>query len=162
GIQLSGTTHSIMDRDPRPMIAAMGIDILEISSLMDRQALFAGYAEAAKRARSGKPTLVYPVGFGHDDQAPVTVQDFGAMYGIGHEVAEFAAKNNVPLERKIQVPGSLMSFRDAHAMSECVFYVNNLPGGEAHHDGGMKGRDGAAVLANPMLQLTDDESAALA
>ena len=47
-----------------------------------------------------------------------------------------------------------MSFRDPHAMLECLFYVNELPGGEAHHDGGMKGRDRAAVLANPMLQLT--------
>jgi hypothetical protein len=36
-----------------------------------------------------------------------------------------------------------MSFRDAHAMCECLFYVNNLPGGEGHHDGGMKGRSGA-------------------
>ena len=47
-----------------------------------------------------------------------------------------------------------MSFRDAHAMMECVFYVNGLPGGEAHHDGGMKGKDAAKVLGNPMLQLT--------
>ncbi len=39
-------------------------------------------------------------------------------------------------------------------MIECVFYVNDLPGGEGHHDGGMKGRDGAAVLANPMLALS--------
>ena len=56
--------------------------------------------------------------------------------------------------RRCRIPGSLMSFRDPHAMLECLFYVNELPGGEAHHDGGMKGRDHAAVLANPMLQLT--------
>lgn len=162
GIQLSGTTHAVMDRDPRPMIAAMGIEILEISSLMDRQALFAGYAEAARLARDGKPTLIYPVGFGQPGQPTVTVKGFGEMYGIGHAVAELAAKHKVALDTPITVPGSLMSFRDAHAMSECVFYVNGLPGGEAHHDGGMKGRDGAATLANPMLQLTADESAALA
>ena len=54
-----------------------------------------------------------------------------------------------------------MSYRDPHAMLECLFYVNELPGGEAHHDGGMKGRDHAAVLANPMLQLSADEQAAL-
>ena len=53
-----------------------------------------------------------------------------------------------------------MSFRDPHAMLECLFYVNELPGGEAHHDGGMKGRDHAAALANPMLQLTADEQSA--
>ena len=44
-----------------------------------------------------------------------------------------------------------MSFRDSLGMIQCLFYVNELPGGEGHHDGGMKGRDGAAVLANPML-----------
>ena len=54
-----------------------------------------------------------------------------------------------------------MSYRDPHAMLECLFYVNELPGGEAHHDGGMKGRDHAAALANPMLQLTAEEQAAV-
>ena len=54
-----------------------------------------------------------------------------------------------------------MSYRDPHAMLECLFYVNELPGGEAHHDGGMKGRDHAAALANPMLQVGADEQAAL-
>ncbi len=162
GIQLSGTTQSIIDRDPRPMIAAMGVEILEISSLMDRQALFAGYREAASRARAGKPTLIYPVGFGQHGHPAVTVKSFGEMYGIGHEVAEFASKHGVALDKAIHVPGSLMSFRDAHAMIECVFFVNGLAGGEAHHDGGMKGRDGAAALANPMLQLGADEASALA
>ena len=160
-IQLSGTTASIMDRDPRAMIAAMGIEILEIPSLMDRAALFAGYAEGAARARAGRPTLIYPVGFGGHGQPSVTVQGFGDMYGIGHEVKAFAATHGVALDTPIHVPGSLMSYRDAHAMIECVFYVNHLKGGEAHHDGGMKGRDGAAALANPMLQLTAAEQAAL-
>ena len=39
--------------------------------------------------------------------------------------------------------------------------VNNLPGGEGHHDGGMKGRDEDAVLANPLLQISEAETAAL-
>jgi deoxyxylulose-5-phosphate synthase len=55
-----------------------------------------------------------------------------------------------------------MSYRDPHAMLECLFYVNELPAGEAHHDGGMKGRDHAAALANPMLQMSAEEKAALA
>ena len=38
-------------------------------------------------------------------------------------------------------------------------YVNDLPGGEGHHDGGMKGRDAAAVLAHPILTLSADEAA---
>ncbi len=161
GIQLSGTTRRILDRDPRHMVAAMGIEILEVSSLMDRVGLFKAYAEAAAHARSGRPTLIYPVGFGRGSQAPVTAQAFGEMYGISGEVTAFAATHGVPLDKTIWVPGSLMSFRDSHAMIECVFYVNDLPGGEAHHDGGMKGRDGAAVLANPMLQLSAAETTAL-
>ncbi len=92
---------------------------------------------------------------------PVTVKAFGDMYGIAHEVEEFAAAHKVALDTRIRVPGSLMSFRDAHAMIGCVFYVNELPGGEGHHDGGMKGRDAAAVLSNPMLQLTPAEQTAL-
>ena len=54
-----------------------------------------------------------------------------------------------------------MSFRDVLAMIECVFYVNDLPGGEGQHDGGMKGKDAATVLANPMLQSTAEEGARL-
>jgi transketolase C-terminal domain/subunit len=54
-----------------------------------------------------------------------------------------------------------MSFRDQQAMTECVFYVNGLPGGEGHHDGGMKGRDESVALASPMLQLSREESTAL-
>src|SRR5262249_26725849 len=80
---------------------------------------------------------------------------------IGAEVDAFANKHSVPLDTRIHVPGSLMSFRDSLGMIECVFYVNNLPGGEGQHDGGMKGRDGAAALANPMLQLSAEEQDAL-
>jgi transketolase C-terminal domain/subunit len=76
-------------------------------------------------------------------------------------VERFAAKHGVALDTEIWIPGSLMSFRDAHAMCECLFYVNNLAGGEGHHDGGMKGKDEAAVLGNPMLRLSGDEQAAL-
>ncbi|MDR1990799.1 MAG: hypothetical protein LBQ09_11295 [Acidobacteriaceae bacterium] len=161
-IQLSGTTARVMPKDPRPIIASLGVEILEIPSLMDRVALFRAYAEAVAHARAGRPTLIYPVGFGHDAAYPETVQSFGARYGITDEVTAFSAKHKVALETRIHIPGSLMSYRDAHAMTECVFYVNGLPGGEAHHDGGMKGRDGNAVLANPMLALTAEEQQALA
>jgi hypothetical protein len=89
------------------------------------------------------------------------VETLGKLYGISSEVSSFAARHNVALNTPIWIPGSLMSFRDVQAMLQCVFYVNDLPGGEGHHDGGMKGRDGAAVLANPMLQLTGEENAAL-
>jgi transketolase N-terminal domain/subunit/transketolase C-terminal domain/subunit len=161
GIQLSGTTQRIMDRDPRPIIASLGVEILEIPTLHDRAALAQAYGEAFKRAQAGHPTLIYPVGFGASGAPPVTVAEFGRMYGIGPEVEAFAASHQVALDTRIHIPGSLMSFRDSLGMIECVFFVNNLPGGEGQHDGGMKGRDGAAALANPMLALSAEEQEAI-
>ena len=161
GIQLSGTTARIMNKDPRPIVASLGIQILEIPSLHDRSRLFHAYTEALRLARTGQPSLIYPVGFGSPHSPPQTVETFGEKYGIAAEARDFAARHRVPLDTPIWVPGSLMSFRDAHAMLECVFYVNKLPGGEGHHDGGMKGRDEQAVLSSPMLALTAEEAATL-
>jgi transketolase len=156
GIQLSGTTQQIMPKDPRPIIESLGIEILEIPSLHERKQLFKAHQHAHQLASNGKPTLIYPVGM------KSSIADFARRCGITGEAEHFAAKNNVPLDREVQVPGSLMSYRDPHAMLECLFLVNGLPGGEGHHDGGMKGRDGAAVLANPMLQLSPEEQSAFA
>ena len=75
-----------------------------------------------------------------------TVKSFGERYGISSDLEAFAAAHSVSLDTRIVIPGSLMSFRDTRAMIECVFYVNGLAGGEAHHDGGMKGKDPATVL----------------
>jgi len=161
GIQLSGTTERIMNKDPRPIIASLGVRILEIPSLHDRAALWAAYAEAYGLAQSGQPALIFPIGYRSTESHKVTLGSFGEMYGVGDELAHFAAKHEVPLTKEVWIPGSLMSFRDVHAMIECLFLVNRLPGGEGHHDGGMKGRDAAAVLANPMLKLNAGETAAL-
>ncbi len=161
GIQLSATTAKINPKDPRPIIESIGIRILEIPSLHDHAALFRAYSEAYRLAQSGQPTLIYPVGYRSSGSSKVTVRTFGEKYGIAASVEHFAAKHKVSLDIEIWIPGSLMSFRDDHAMLECLFYVNNLPGGEGHHDGGMKGRDAAAVLGNPMLQFTAEEKAAL-
>lgn len=161
GIQLSAPTAKVMDRDPRPVVAALGIQVLEIASLHDRAALFGAYHDALALARTGQPAMIVPTGYRTSGQTRITVRSFGEMYGIAGEVERFAAKHGVAPDTEIWIPGSLMSFRDAHAMCECLFYVNNLPGGEGHHDGGMKGKDEAAVLANPMLQLDADEQAAL-
>src|SRR3954462_2007537 len=163
GIQLSGTTRHIMNQDPRRIIESFGIRILEIRSLHERKALFAAYQEAFRNAQNGQPTLIYPTGFGSSAQdLSVNLEDFARTFGIPDETRAFAAKNNVAMERSIWIPGSLMSFRDVVSMLECLFYVNDLPGGEAHHDGGMKGRDAGAVLANPMLAFTPDETSRLA
>ncbi len=155
GIQLSAPTQRIMDKDPRPIIAALGIEVLEIASLHDRHELFKAYKTAFELADKGQPSLIYPTG------AAAKLSAFGSAHGISDETKLFAEKHNVDLNTEVWVPGSLMSFRDPHAMLECLFYVNNLAGGEGHHDGGMKGRDGDATLANPMLQLSADEEAAL-
>jgi len=155
GIQLSGTTARIMAKDPRTIVKSLGIEVIEIRSLHERCELFDAYKHAYALARAGKPSLIYPVGFS------ATVHEFAAHYGIVNEAEHFCEKNKIAIGTTVQVPGSLMSYRDPHAMLECLFYVNELPGGEAHHDGGMKGRDHAAVLANPMLQVGADEQAAL-
>ena len=54
-----------------------------------------------------------------------------------------------------------MSYRDVEPMLECLFLVNELPGGAGHHDGGMKGRNEADVLANPMFRATPGQAEAL-
>lgn len=161
GIQLSGPTSQVLDRDPRPYVAACGIEIVEIPTLHDRTALFGAYRAAADLARGGRPALIYPVGFAATGGTGVTVRDFGQTYGIGATTEAFAASHGVALDTPVWIPGSLMSFRDPQAMLQCLFLVNRLPGGEGHHDGGMKGRDGDQVLANPMLALDADETAAL-
>src|SRR5215510_9296691 len=81
GIQLSGTTAHVMNRDPRPVIASLGVEVIEIPTLHDRALLSQAYGEAFRRAQAGHPTLIYPVGFG-TDKSPATVADFGRMYGI--------------------------------------------------------------------------------
>jgi transketolase N-terminal domain/subunit/transketolase C-terminal domain/subunit len=161
GIQLSATTARVLDRDPRPVAAALGIQVIEIASLHDRAPLFTAYRDALALARTGQPALIYPTGYRTSGHTRVTVRSFGERYGIGAEVEAFAEKHGVAPDTEIWIPGSLMSFRDAHAMCECLFYVNNLPGGEGHHDGGMKGRDEAATLASPLLRLSADEARAL-
>lgn len=161
GIQLSGPTAQVLDRDPRPIVRALGLEVLEIPSLHDRPALFRAYAEAYRLGRAGKPSLIYPVGYQSRDGDAVTVETFGRQYGIGAETLAFAEAHGVALQTPVWIPGSLMSFRDAEAMLQCLFYVNALPGGEAHHDGGMKGRDADRTLASPMLQLGTEDIEAL-
>src|SRR4051812_25279340 len=129
GIQLSGTTRHIMNQDPRPVIASFGITILEIRSLHERAQLFGAYAEAFRNAQNGRPTLIYPTGFGSSPRdTAVTVEDFGRKYGILDEARQFAKEHDVSPDRSIWIPGSLMSFRDVRAMLQCLFYVNDLPG----------------------------------
>ncbi|HMO01570.1 MAG TPA: thiamine pyrophosphate-dependent enzyme [Oligoflexia bacterium] len=161
GIQLSGTTAKITRKDPREIIEPLGIKIIEIESLHDKQAAFAAYKEGLERARQGEPSLIYPVGLKSNSQTKVTIQTFAKQHDILEECEIFAARHNQRLDQEIWIPGSLMSFRDTEAMLQCLFYVNNLPGGEAHHDGGMKGRNSEEVLAGKMLSLTQAEEAAI-
>lgn len=155
GIQLSGTTARMMDVDPRPVISSLGIEILEISSVADMQELNRAYAEGKKLAAEGTPNLIYPTGL------ELTLEEFGNGYGVLEQTQAFAQAQDVAMDRKVWIPGSLMSYRDFGPMMECIFLVNGLPGGAGHHDGHMKGRDLEEVLANPMMILTDDETKAL-
>lgn len=157
GIQLSNTNAKVLNKDPRPMIASQGVEIIETPTLLDAPALFKAYRHAYDLAQRGRPSLIYPTGF-----SGVALREFGERYGVAAELAHFAGKHNVSLDTKVWIPGSLMSYRDAHPMLECLFHVNNLPGGEGHHDGHMKGRDEKAVLAGPLFQMTEAQKAALA
>lgn len=159
GIQLSDTTAHILDMDPRPIVEALGIKVLEVSSVHDAQALYSAYREAHALAKEGKPSLVYPVGYSSENGE--TLSTFADRYGIASDTQAFAESNGVTMDTAIWTPGALMSFRDVPSMLECLFYVNNLPGGKGHHDGHMMGRDVEALLENPMLQLSSEEATAL-
>lgn len=161
GIQLSGSNQAIMDKDPRPIIASLGVTVLEIPTFSDPAALYAAYVEAYQLAQEGKPTLIYPTGFKSKGRTKITLSRLGRMYRITRQVREFAAKHGVAMETEIWIPGSMMSYRDVGPMLECVFLVNGLPGGEGHHDGHMKGRDLKKVLANPMFKEPTEQRVAM-
>jgi len=161
GIQLSGSTRQIMDKDPRPIVESLGVTLIETPTLHDCASLYEAYRQAYDLAQQGRPAMVYPVGYRTEGDRPVTLKTFGEMYGISKETADFAAAHDVSLDTEVWIPGSLMSYRDVIPMLECLFLVNDLPGGEGHHDGHMKGRDADEVLANPMLQLSDEQKEAL-
>ena len=131
GIQLSGSTESILDKDPRPMVAAMGIEIIEVKSLHDMTELYRAYRKAYNLAQRGRPSIIYPTG------EETTLTKFAKAHGIEAIVGDFAAQNGVALDKKVWIPGSLMSYGDVEAMLECIFLVNKLPGGKGHHDGHM-------------------------
>jgi len=156
GIQLSGTTDQMTGMDPRPIIEAMGVQILETPSLHDVGALWQTLREARSLAQNGIPTLIYPTG-----KKDVPLSQIGERFGITDELTVFATQNGVKMETSVWQPGCLMSYRDLPSMMECLFVVNGLPGGKPHHDGHMKGRDLDALLANPMLQFSADQSKAL-
>ncbi len=156
GIQLSGSNRQIMDKDPRPIIASLGIEILEIETVNDVQALYAAYREAYALAGKGRPSMIYPTG-----RTGVALSQFAADHGIEQETQAFAARHGVPFDTPVWIPGSLMSYRDIEPMLECIFLVNQLPGGAGHHDGHMKGRQEEEVLGNPMMSFSDRHQAVL-
>ncbi len=161
GIQLSDTNRNIMDKDPRTIISAMGVEILEVQSLADAEGLYEAYRSAFELARNGRPSMIYPTGYKSDGDKRVDLNVLGEMYGISDIVRDFASEHGVSLDTEIWIPGSLMSYRDVEPMLECLFHVNDLPGGEGHHDGHMKGRDLDEVLSNPMFDEPGEQKAAL-
>ena len=157
GVQLSGAVSDVTVTDPRTVVSALGVEILEIPFLHDARRLWDALGEARALARNGRPSLIYPTG-----EADVPLAEVGERLGIAPELASFAAANGVDLATRVWMPGCLMSYRDTEAMLQCLFFVNALPGGKPHHDGHMKGRDAEAVLAGPMLRLSPAHEAALA
>jgi len=157
GIQLSGTTEKMTVSDPRPIVEALGVQVLETPALYDAATLWQVLREARSLARAGVPSMIIPTG-----QRGIALGDVGDRLGIAAELGAFAKKNGVEMSTPVWCPGCLMSYRDLPSMMECLFFVNGLPGGKAHHDGHMKGRDAAAVLANPMLRFTPEQADALA
>jgi transketolase len=162
GIQLSGTTRSVLDRDPRPVAESLGIRVLEVPTLHETASLYDAYREGARLAREGTPNLIYPTGFQSVEGQLIDLQWFGEEYGVLAETKAIAEANGVSMGRPVWVPGSLMSYRDVGPMLECLFLVNDLPGGAGHHDGHMKGRDKKAVLAGPMFQISEAQKKAVA
>ena len=160
GIQLSDSNKNVMDKDPRPIVEAMGVEIIEIKSLFENAEMFRAYKQAHSHAMEGRPTMIYPTGYASDDGEKVDFNWLAERFGIGDEVEAITGKNGVAMDQKIWVPGALMSYRDVVPMLECVLLVNNLPGGAGHHDGHMKGRDEAEVLASTMLTRNPAQQAA--
>jgi transketolase len=154
GIQLSDSNKNVMDKDPRPIVEAMGVEVLEISALYETAELFKAYQAAHAKAMAGRPVMIYPKG------VKQSLDWLGSRFGIREVVEQLAGEHGIALDRELWIPGSLMSYRDPIPMIECVLLVNDLPGGEGHHDGHMKGRDEAVVLANPMLQRDEAQQSA--
>ncbi|MEW6751972.1 MAG: thiamine pyrophosphate-dependent enzyme [Candidatus Latescibacterota bacterium] len=161
GVQLSGATKSIMDRDPRAVVEAMGIQIIEVQSLLDVEALYAAYRQGYALAQEGRANLIYPVGWRSTPEQRVDLAFFGERFGVRAELETFAAAHKVPMDREVWIPGSLMSYRDLQAMFETLFLVNDLPGGKGHHDGHLKGRSADQVLSNPMFRRSPEQRRAL-
>lgn len=155
GVQLSGATASIMNRDPRPIIESLGITILETPSLHNTQELYKVYREAYMLAQVGRPSLIYPTGT-HE-----TLATFANRYGILTEAEQLAAKHGIDMETEVWIPGSLMSYRDVTPMLETILLVNGLPGGVGHHDGHMKDRNAETVLSTAMMTLSAEHQEAL-
>ncbi|MGB1744202.1 MAG: thiamine pyrophosphate-dependent enzyme [Limisphaerales bacterium] len=160
GIQLSDSNKNVMDKDPRPMVEAMGVEIIELNALFDTAEMYKAYKHAHSRAMEGRPTMIFPTGYSSSDSEKVDFNWLANRFGIGAEVETITGKNGVSMDQEIWVPGSLMSYRDILPMLECVLLVNDLPGGVDHHDGHMKGRDEAEVLGNVMLTRDETQQAA--
>ena len=160
GIQLSDSNKNVMNKDPRPMVEAMGVEIIELNALFDTAEMYKAYKHAHNRAMEGRPTMIFPTGYSSSDSEKVDFNWLANRFGIGAEVEAITGKNGVSMDQEIWVPGSLMSYRDIVPMLECVLLVNDLPGGVDHHDGHMKGRDEAEVLGNVMLTRNKAQQAA--
>ena len=160
GIQLSDSNKNVMDKDPRKIVEAMGVEIVELKSLFETSEMYKAYKYAHSKAMEGRPTMIFPTGFSSSDGEKVDFKWLANRFGIESEVETITNKNEIAMDQEIWVPGALMSYRDIVPMLECVLLVNDLPGGVGHHDGHMKGRDESEVLSNVMLTRNEAQQSA--
>lgn len=158
GIQHTDTTDLVMNVDPRKIIEALGVTILEIQSLHDSAALFEAHRTAFN---SDGPVLIYPSGFRSVQDERITLTTFAEKYNIYTQLEEIASRLRVALDTEVWIPGSLMSYRDVLCMLESLFYVNNLPGGVNHHDGHLLGRNLQEILTSPLCTFAPEHQKAL-
>ena len=157
GIQLSGPTAQGHGPRSAPRRVEPRHPVIEIPSLHDRAGALRGLPRGARASRRpGSRRSSTRRATARPARTRVTVRRFGEMYGIGAEVAQLRRRNTRwPSTPRSGFPGSLMSFRDAHAMLR-VPVLRERPAGR--RGASRRRHEGHATRprcsANPMLQLS--------
>ena len=113
GIQLSDSNKNVMDKDPRPIVEAMGVEVIELNALFDTAEMYKAYKHAHSRAMEGRPTMIFPTGYSSSDGEKVDFNWLATRFGIGAEVEAVTSKNGHMKGRdEAEVLGNVMLTRD--------------------------------------------------
>ena len=93
------------------MIAAMGIEVIEVESICEYKQMYGAYRKAYELAQQGKPSLIYPTG------KQQTLKDFGEQYGIAADVAKFRVVDDGTAAPRALVDGEDVFFAHCHCPS---------------------------------------------